>query len=135
MLSQTALSRGAILGHHRLRRDQGETSVIFGLQSYAEGIDLPGHLLEEVVITRLPFLQPDDPIQATYAEWIEQQGQRPFFAVTVPLASIRLRQAVGRLIRSEEDQGQVVILDRRIQTKGYGRTLLDDLPAFQRIGF
>ena len=88
-----------------------------------------------MVITRLPFLQPDDPIQATYAEWIEQQGQRPFFAVTVPLASIRLRQAVGRLIRSENDQGQVVILDRRIQFKGYGRTLLDDLPPFQRVGF
>lgn len=135
VLSQTALSRGAILGHHRLRRDQGETSIIFGLQSYAEGIDLPGHLLEEVVITRLPFLQPDDPIQATYAEWLEQQGQRPFFAVTVPLASIRLRQAVGRLIRSEDDQGQVVILDRRIQTKGYGQTLLDDLPSFRRVGF
>ena len=135
VLSQLAMGKGALIGHHQLRRDQRQPSLIFGLQSYSEGIDLPGHLLEEVVITRLPFLQPDDPIQATYAEWIESQGQRAFSAVTLPLASIRLRQAVGRLIRSEQDTGQVTILDRRIQSKGYGRQLLDDLPGFRRVGF
>ena len=135
VLSQLAMGKGALIGHHQLRRDQRQTSVIFGLQSYSEGIDLPGHLLEEVVITRLPFLQPDDPIQATYAEWVEAQGQRAFSALTLPLASIRLRQAVGRLIRSEQDTGQVTLLDRRIKSKGYGRQLLDDLPGFRRVGF
>ncbi|MGB0966133.1 MAG: helicase C-terminal domain-containing protein, partial [Litorivicinus sp.] len=78
---------------------------------------------------------PDDPIQATYAEWVEAQGLRAFSALTLPLASIRLRQAVGRLIRSEQDTGQVTLLDRRIKSKGYGRQLLDDLPGFRRVGF
>lgn len=135
ILSQSALGKGAIMGHHKLRRDQKQTSVIFGLQSFSEGVDFPGHLLTEVVICRLPFMQPDDPVQATYSEWIESQGRRAFFEVTVPMASIRLRQAVGRLIRSEEDTGRVTLLDNRIRTKSYGRNLLDDLPPFKRVGF
>ena len=135
VLSQLAMGKGAIVGHHQLRRDQGQTSVIFGLQSFSEGVDFPGHLLTEVVICRLPFMQPDDPVQATYAEWIESQGRRAFSEVTLPLASIRLRQAVGRLIRSEEDHGRVTLLDNRIRSKAYGRQLLDDLPPFKRVGF
>lgn len=134
VLSQSALGKSAIVGHHQLRRDQRETSIIFGNQSFYEGIDLPGHLLEEVVITRLPFNQPDDPIQATYIEWIEQRNGKPFFEVTLPLASIRLRQAVGRLIRTEQDRGQVTILDERIRTKGYGAQLIRDLPDFRLVG-
>ncbi len=134
VLSQLELGRYELLKHHRLRRERGQPSIIFGMQSYGEGIDLPGDLLEEVVITRLPFSQPDDPIHATYAEWVERQGQRSFSAITLPMASIRLRQAVGRLIRSASDTGTVTFLDNRVKTKGYGRQLLDDLPPFKRIG-
>ncbi|WP_170272595.1 ATP-dependent DNA helicase DinG [Litorivicinus lipolyticus] len=134
VLSQLELGRYELLKHHRLRRERGQPSIIFGMQSYGEGIDLPGDLLEEVVITRLPFSQPDDPIHATYAEWVERQGLRSFSAITLPMASIRLRQAVGRLIRSASDTGTVTFLDNRVKTKGYGRQLLDDLPPFRRVG-
>ncbi len=129
-LIQGEYSRKHILERHKHNVDQDQWSMIFGLQSFAEGIDLPGKYCEHVIITRLPFVMPQTPIELTRAEWLSSQGKNPFTHYALPLASLRLTQAVGRLIRQESDQGQVTILDRRIVTKKYGKYLLDNLPNF-----
>ena len=121
------------LADHEARRANGQTSIIFGLQSMAEGLDLPGDLANEVVITRLPFHPPDDPREATYAEYLRNHGRDAFTELSLPAAAIRLRQAVGRLIRSETDTGQVTILDRRLVHTRWGQSLLGELPAFEFI--
>ena len=114
-------------------RGRRHPSVLFGVASFAEGIDLPGRYLDHVIITRLPFSVPDDPIEASLAEWVTGQGGNPFMEITVPDASIKLVQAVGRLLRTESDTGRVTILDRRIVARRYGQLLLDALPPFRRI--
>lgn len=126
-------ARALVLQNHRERVDAGKRSVLFGVASFAEGIDLPGSYLEHVIITRLPFSVPDDPIEASLAEWITQRGGNPFMEISVPDASIRLVQAAGRLLRTEEDRGRITILDRRILTRRYGALLLDALPPFRRV--
>lgn len=133
IITQDDMSRGEVLRQHRTRIDEGRASVLFGVASFAEGIDLPGKYLHHVVITRLPFSVPDDPIEASLAEWVSQRGGNPFMEITVPGASIKLVQAVGRLLRTEEDTGRVTILDRRIVARRYGQLLLDALPPFRRI--
>jgi ATP-dependent DNA helicase DinG len=106
--------------------------VIFGLASFAEGIDLPGSYCMHVVIAKLPFAVPDDPVEAALAEWIESRGGNPFMEISVPDAALRLVQASGRLLRTEEDTGRITLLDRRVITKAYGRKILDSLPPFRR---
>ncbi|MEQ6887683.1 ATP-dependent DNA helicase DinG [Halomonas sp. CS7] len=132
VLAQDRLPKRELITRHRARVDAGEGSIIFGLASFAEGIDLPGDYLTHVVITRLPFSVPDDPVGATLAEWIESRGGNPFMRISVPDASIKLVQACGRLIRKEADQGRITLLDRRVLTRRYGRALLDALPPFVR---
>ncbi|WP_110687454.1 ATP-dependent DNA helicase DinG [Salinicola aestuarinus] len=132
LLAQDRLPKRELLERHRKAVDEGKGSVIFGLASFAEGIDLPGQYLTHVVITRLPFSVPDDPVGATLAEWIESQGGNPFMRISVPDASIKLVQACGRLIRKEEDSGRISLLDRRVLTRRYGQALLDALPPFRR---
>jgi ATP-dependent DNA helicase DinG len=131
--TQDDMAKGEVLRQHRERIDAGRASVLFGVASFAEGIDLPGTYLGHVVITRLPFSVPDDPIDASLAEWVTQRGGNPFMEITVPDASIKLVQAVGRLLRTESDTGRVTILDRRIITRRYGQLLLDALPPFRRL--
>ncbi|MFE8069718.1 ATP-dependent DNA helicase DinG [Marinobacteraceae bacterium S3BR75-40.1] len=132
VMTQEDMSRAEVLRSHREKIDQGQKSVLFGLASFAEGIDLPGDYLQHVIITRLPFSVPDNPIEASLAEWITQRGGNPFLEISVPDASIRLVQAAGRLLRTESDTGRITILDRRIITRRYGQLLLDSLPPFQR---
>ncbi|MFI0471107.1 ATP-dependent DNA helicase DinG [Halomonas sp. HMF6819] len=132
VLAQDALPKPELIERHRAAVDRREGSIIFGLASFAEGIDLPGQYLTHVVITRLPFAVPDDPVGATLAEWIESQGGNPFMRISVPDASIKLVQACGRLIRKESDQGVITLLDRRVITRRYGQALLDALPPFRR---
>ncbi|MEH6577883.1 MAG: ATP-dependent DNA helicase DinG [Amphritea sp.] len=132
VLSQGEFSKNEILKRHREKIDKGKGSVIFGLASFTEGVDLPGNYLTEVIITKLPFSVPDDPVDATMAEWIEQHGGNPFMEWSVPMASVRLTQAAGRLLRTEQDSGRIVLLDRRIVTRRYGKQLLDSLPPFRR---
>ena len=132
VLAQDRLPKRELVSRHRQRIDAGEGSILFGLASFAEGIDLPGDYLTHVVITRLPFAVPDDPVGATLAEWIESQGGNPFMRISVPDASIKLVQACGRLIRKEADRGRITLLDRRVLTRRYGRALLDALPPFVR---
>jgi ATP-dependent DNA helicase DinG len=133
IITQDDMAKGEVLRQHCNRVDEGQPSVLFGVASFAEGIDLPGKYLHHVVITRLPFSVPDDPIEASLAEWVTQRGGNPFMEITVPDASIKLVQAVGRLLRTEQDTGRVTILDRRIVARRYGQLLLDALPPFRRI--
>ena len=133
ILTQDDMAKGEVLRQHCSRVDEGRPSVLFGVASFAEGIDLPGKYLHHVVITRLPFSVPDDPIEASLAEWVTQRGGNPFMEITVPDASVKLVQAVGRLLRTEQDTGRVTILDRRIIARRYGQLLLDALPPFRRI--
>lgn len=133
IITQDDMAKGEVLQQHCRRIDDGKKSVLFGVASFAEGIDLPGRYLDHVVITRLPFAVPDDPIEASLAEWISQRGGNPFMEITVPDASVKLVQAVGRLLRTESDTGRITILDRRIVSRRYGQLLLDALPPFRRV--
>ncbi|WP_027966580.1 ATP-dependent DNA helicase DinG [Halomonas halocynthiae] len=132
VLAQDRFPKRELVERHRAQVDEGKGSILFGLASFAEGIDLPGKYLTHVVITRLPFAVPDDPVGATLAEWIESQGGNSFMRISVPDASIKLVQACGRLIRKETDRGRITLLDRRVLTRRYGTALLDALPPFTR---
>ena len=132
VLAQGQLGKQEILSQHKARIDNGKNSIIFGLASFAEGVDLPGDYLTEVVIAKLPFSVPDDPVDATMAEWIEMRGGNAFAEWSVPMASMRLTQATGRLLRTVSDSGRIVLLDRRLITRRYGRQLLDALPPYRR---
>lgn len=132
ILLQDHFTKQELLRLHRERIDAGEGSVIFGLASFAEGIDLPGGYCMHVVIAKLPFAVPDDPVEAALAEWVESRGGNPFMEISVPDAALRLVQASGRLLRTEEDTGRITLLDRRVVTRQYGRRILDSLPPFRR---
>ena len=134
LLVQGELPKSVLLQKHHNNIADSRASIIFGLDSFAEGLDLPGEACVQVIIVKLPFSMPDNPIEKTQNRWIEQRGGRPFVEITVPEASMKLVQAVGRLIRTEQDYGRVTILDNRVKTQAYGRQLLSCLPPFKRIG-
>lgn len=125
-------SRGEILKKHKTLVQCQKTSILFGTGSFSEGLDLPGDLLENLIITKIPFGVPTSPVEQAHSEYIQSRGGNPFMQITVPEASKKLIQSVGRLLRKERDSGKVVILDRRIVTKRYGKSLLDSLPPFKR---
>ena len=133
LLVQGEWPKSALLAEHQQRLDAGQSSVIFGLDSFSEGLDLPGERCVHVIIAKLPFAMPDDPVGRTLSRWIEKRGGNPFTELTVPEASIKLVQAVGRLIRSERDYGRVTILDNRLVRQSYGKKMLASLPPFRRI--
>ncbi|SDL58556.1 ATP-dependent DNA helicase DinG [Pseudomonas indica] len=132
VLIQGNLSKQETLNKHKARVDDGEPSVLFGLASFAEGVDLPGAYCEHVVIAKIPFAVPDDPVEAALSEWIEARGGNPFMEIAVPDASLRLVQACGRLLRTESDRGTITLLDRRVVTQRYGKAILNALPPFRR---
>ncbi|MBK7731071.1 MAG: ATP-dependent DNA helicase DinG [Gammaproteobacteria bacterium] len=132
ILLQDHFTKQELLRLHRERVEAGAGSVIFGLASFAEGIDLPGGYCMHVVIAKLPFAVPDEPVEAALAEWVESRGGNPFMEISVPDAALRLVQASGRLLRTEEDTGRITLLDRRVITRAYGRKILDSLPPFRR---
>ena len=133
ILAQGELPKHDILRQHRERLDAGKGSVIFGLASFAEGVDLPGKYCSHVVIAKIPFAVPEDPVEEALAEWISANNGNPFMEITVPDAAVRLIQASGRLLRSESDRGKISILDRRIVTRQYGRKMLDSMPPYQQV--
>ena len=130
VLVQTALPRTQLLARHRDRVAAGEPSIIFGMQSFGEGLDLPGRLCESVFITKLPFAPPDDPVGETRAEWLRAVGRDPFSELVVPATAMRLAQWAGRAIRTEEDQAHVYCYDKRLTRTSYGERLLSGLPPF-----
>jgi ATP-dependent DNA helicase DinG len=132
LLVQGDKSKNEILQIHGERIRAGQGSIIFGLASFSEGVDLPGKLCEHVIIAKLPFAVPDSPVDATYSEWLESVGRNPFMEIAVPDACTKLVQACGRLIRTESDTGRVTLLDKRIVTKRYGGQILNSLPPFYR---
>jgi ATP-dependent DNA helicase DinG len=107
---------------------RSERAVLFGASSFWEGIDLPGSILKCVVIVRLPFASPGTPIIEARVEELVNQKKNAFYNYTVPEAVIKFKQGFGRLIRTEEDDGVVVVLDRRIVDRKYGRRFLNSLP-------
>ncbi|MGQ9590904.1 MAG: helicase C-terminal domain-containing protein [Planctomycetota bacterium] len=121
---QGQVGRSELLNRFRA----GAINVLFGTDSFWEGVDVKGRPLECVIITRLPFRVPSDPIQEARLEDIESSGANAFAAFTVPQAVLRFKQGFGRLIRSKTDRGVVAILDSRILSKPYGRTFLKSLP-------
>jgi len=130
VLVQNQWPRQQLLAQHRERVAQGQPSIIFGMQSFGEGLDLPGSLCESLFITKLPFAPPDDPVGEARAEWLRGAGRDPFSELVVPATAIRLAQWVGRAIRTEEDLAHVYCYDRRLVRTGYGQRLLQGLPPF-----
>ena len=124
MIQDDRASRAALLSAFRERRD----SSLFAVSSFWEGIDAPGDTLRLVIIVKLPFAVPSTPIEAARAHSSERNGGKPFMEIALPEATLRLKQGLGRLIRSEDDKGVVVILDNRIISTYYGRVMLSSLP-------
>jgi len=132
VMGQDDYPKQELLRLHKAAIDGGGNSIIFGLASMAEGIDLPGEYCTHVVIAKIPFPVPNDPVDATLGEWVKGQGGNPFQEISVPEACLRLIQASGRLLRHENDTGTITILDERLLTKSYGRAIIDSLPPYQR---
>ncbi|MFZ5472225.1 MAG: ATP-dependent DNA helicase [Myxococcota bacterium] len=111
---------------------KAQPSVLFASHSFWEGVDVPGEALSLVVIDRLPFASPADPLVAARIDQLRERGEEPFSSYQLPQATIALRQGFGRLIRSKRDRGIVALLDRRVSTKAYGRAFLTSLPKTRR---
>ncbi|MCG8710531.1 ATP-dependent DNA helicase DinG [Brenneria sp. 4F2] len=130
LLVQGDKPRYRLVELHRERVQQGQTSVLVGLQSFAEGLDLKGDLLSQVHIHKIAFPPIDSPVILTESEWLKSLKRHPFVVQSLPSASFNLIQQVGRLIRSHDCFGEIIIYDRRLLTKGYGAQLLAALPVF-----
>jgi len=127
-LKQGSLPRNRLLEKFR----EEDKTVLFATDSFWEGIDVPGEALRLVIITRLPFKVPTDPIIEARVEHMEHLGINSFLEYTVPVAVLKFKQGFGRLIRSRSDKGAVLVLDNRIVNKFYGKYFLDSLPECNR---
>jgi Rad3-related DNA helicase len=114
----------------RFREEEG--SVLFGLKSFWEGVDIAGDALSLVVINKLPFDPPDDPVHEARVALMKAAGENWFGTYVLPQAVLRLKQGLGRLLRTREDRGVMAILDTRLHTKGYGKLVLNALPPARR---
>jgi ATP-dependent DNA helicase DinG len=128
LLVQGSGSRRALLDDFRASGN----AVLVGSASFWEGIDIRGDALSLVVIDKLPFAPPDDPIVEAKIRYLRRNGRNPFNDYQLPEAIMRLKQGAGRLVRDENDRGVLMILDDRVLTKSYGRTVLASLPPFAR---
>ena len=114
----------------RFREEEG--AVLFGLKSFWEGVDIAGEALSLVVIDKLPFDPPDDPVHEARVAMMKAAGENWFGTYVLPQAVLRLKQGIGRLLRTREDRGVMAILDTRLHTKGYGKMVIDALPPARR---
>ena len=127
-------------GHDHARSElthqfaEAGNGVLFGTDSFWTGVDVPGPALSQVIITRLPFEHPGHPVSEARSEQCRMQGGNPFAELAIPDAVVRFRQGVGRLIRRQNDRGNIVVLDSRILNKPYGQHFLEALPipTYQR---
>ncbi len=125
------LLQGTAPKHHLLNEfRETPNAVLFATSSFWQGVDVPGDQLSCVVIDKLPFAVPNDPVVSARVGRIAAAGGDPFREYQVPQAAIALKQGFGRLIRSGSDRGVLAILDRRIRTMSYGKTFLDSLPPY-----
>ena len=131
LLIQGEGAKQVLLRTHKERIDAGDPSYLVGVASFSEGLDLPDDYCRHVIIVKLPFAVPDDPIDQAIAEWAEARGRNAFYEISVPDAALKLVQACGRLIRHEGDFGRITMLDNRIVTKRYGQALLESLPPYR----
>ena len=127
LLLQGERSRTALLEEFKAK-----PTVLFATSSFWEGVDVPGDHLSLVVIDKLPFASPGDPIVKARVNYVEEQGGEPFWNYQLPEAAIGLKQGFGRLIRSQSDRGIVAILDRRLLERSYGKVFLNTLPRTRR---
>ncbi|MDZ4858299.1 MAG: helicase C-terminal domain-containing protein [Candidatus Hydrogenedentes bacterium] len=126
----TPLKQGTAARTRLLDQFRSDTaSVLFATDSFWEGVDVPGDALQCVILTKLPFRVPTEPILQARSEAIEEAGGNPFMDYTVPQAVIKFRQGFGRLIRRKTDRGAIVVLDRRVLTKHYGKVFIESLPG------
>lgn len=107
-------------------------AILIGSQSFWEGVDVRGDALQLVVIDRLPFAPPDDPVMAARIEHWRRQGRNPFFDIQLPQAVIQMKQGAGRLIRDEADRGVLMVADTRLVDKPYGKVIWRSLPPMRR---
>jgi ATP-dependent DNA helicase DinG len=121
--------RDALLRRFR----ESERAVLVGTASFWEGVDVPGRALRALIIAKLPFKVPNEPVTAAHCESIERHGGDAFREYMLPHASLRLKQGFGRLIRTATDRGVIVLVDPRVISKSYGRTLLEALPPARRL--
>ncbi|MDY4162706.1 MAG: ATP-dependent DNA helicase [Sutterella sp.] len=126
LLVQGSRPKMALIDEFRLAGN----AVLVGSMSFWEGVDVKGDALSLVIIDKIPFAPPNDPVGAARCEAIREKGGNPFFMMTLPEAVISLKQGAGRLIRSEEDRGMLVLCDARVVEKGYGQTVIRSLPDF-----
>jgi ATP-dependent DNA helicase DinG len=130
---QGDMPRNKLISQHESRIKNDQRSILFGMQSFGEGLDLPGKLCETVLITKLPFAPPDSPIEEAKSEWLEKNQGNPFYEISVPAVALKLQQWVGRGIRTETDHATIIVLDKRLKTKPYGKKILAGLPPFKRL--
>ncbi|KXZ18048.1 DNA polymerase III subunit epsilon [Bacillus nakamurai] len=107
----------------------GSRAILLGTNHFWEGVDFPGDELSTVMIARLPFRPPDNPLHAAKCEFAKRKGKNPFQTVSLPEAVLTFRQGIGRLLRTAGDKGTIVLLDKRVKTAGYGRLFLEALPT------
>jgi ATP-dependent DNA helicase DinG len=124
LVHDRALNRTELLKEFK----EDVNSVLFGTDSFWTGVDVPGEALSNVIVAKLPFAVPSHPLIKARCERIEAAGGKAFMDYSLPEAILKFRQGVGRLVRSKTDTGYIVLLDRRITSKFYGRWFLDSLP-------
>jgi ATP-dependent DNA helicase DinG len=118
----------ALIEEHTRRVRAGKDSILFGMKSFGEGIDLPGELCEHVYIDKVPFTPPESPVDEALAEWLAEQQRDAFAEITIPKAGQTLEQWVGRGIRTTTDWASITVFDKRLVTAKYGKQLLNGLP-------
>lgn len=128
---QGTQSRARLLATHTARIEAGFPSIIFGMQSFGEGLDLPGKLCDTVFITKLPFAPPSEPVDEARAEWLRSLGRDPFNELVIPATGIKLLQWTGRAIRTEDDHAAVICYDKRLVLQSYGKRMLAGLPPYR----